>query len=339
MSALQVAWFFLIGVLITGYAILDGFDLGVGFWQLFNKGEKNRRIFLNAIGPVWDGNEVWLLTGGGAIFAAFPAVYASVFSGFYLALLLVLTGLIARAVSIEFRHQVKSPAWRSGWDLAFGLGSTLPALLFGVALGNVMRGIPLNTNGDFTGTFFSLLNPYALLIGLVGLAMIATHGALFLVLKTEGELAERARRWAGASWIVYLVLFLLAFVATLLGQPHLTANFQAAPALWLVPALALASIIALRVFNARGKAYSAFVASSVSIAALMGIVGASIFPNMVRATNDPSLSLTVGNASSSQLTLKVLLILALAGMPVVIGYTIWVYRMFRGKVRLEQSIY
>ena len=176
MLELQVTWYFLIGFLLTVYAVLDGFDLGVGFWHLFTKSDEDRRVLLNAVGPVWDGNEVWLITGGGALFAAFPHVYATVFSGMYLALMLVLYALIFRAVSMEFRSKDPSARWRAGWDAAFSLGSVVPALLFGVALGNLLRGLLLDATKTYVGGFFNLLNPYALLIGVVGLAMIATHG-------------------------------------------------------------------------------------------------------------------------------------------------------------------
>jgi cytochrome d ubiquinol oxidase subunit II len=192
MTALQVIWFFLLGVLFVGYAILDGFDLGVGFWHLGAKGDDERRAMLNAVGPVWDGNEVWLLTAGGALFGAFPAVYASVFSGFYLALMLVLLVLMARAISFEFRSQVQSPGWRGAWDVVFSVSSTVAILLFGVALGNILRGITLDPAGNYTGTFFGLLNPYALMIGVLGLAMLAFHGALYMVIKGSGELEERS---------------------------------------------------------------------------------------------------------------------------------------------------
>jgi cytochrome bd ubiquinol oxidase subunit II len=338
MTTLQVIWFFLIGVLLTGYAILDGFDLGVGFWHLFSKGDKFRRTMLNAIGPVWDGNEVWLLTGGGAIFAAFPPVYASVFSGFYLALMLVLLGLIMRAMSIEYRSKVESERWRQGWDIAFSVGSILPALLFGVALGNVMRGLPLDANGDFLGSFFYLLNPYSLLIGLTGLAMIATHGAIWVQIKGSDKLEEDAKGWAQKAWYAYLGLWIVATIATFATQPHLTANFMKVPPLGIIPLIAAASIVATGFFNRKCEPGKAFVASSISIASLMGIVGASIFPNMVKAT-DPVNSLTIFNSSASQLSLTAMLIIALLGMPVVLGYTIWIYRQFKGKVLPEESIY
>jgi len=339
MSALQVTWFFLIGVLLVGYAILDGFDLGVGIWHLFTKTDKDRRTLLNAIGPVWDGNEVWLLTAGGAIFAAFPHVYATVFSGLYLALMLVLFALIFRAVSLEFRSKMPSPGWRKTWDVAFAVGSILPALLFGVAMGNILRGLPLSESKDFAGTFFGLLNPYALLIGLLGLAMFATHGATYIVLKTEGELAKRARGWAGKAWTAYLALFIVAVVATMITQPQLLANCKAMPFLWVVPVIALVAIVVTGVLTRKGQAGPAFVWSALSIAGLMAMCGTGIFPNVVPALNDPELSLTIMNASSSPLTLKVMLIVALIGMPLVLIYTAWVYRVFSGKVQLTADSY
>jgi len=330
MSELQVTWFLLIGILLAGYAILDGFDLGVGFWHLFARKDEERRVFLRAIGPVWDGNEVWLLTAGGALFAAFPPVYASVFSGFYLALLLVLLGLIFRVVSIEFRSQLQDPGWRRRWDLAFSLGSVLPALLFGVALGNLVRGLPLDESGDYIGGFFGLLNPYSLLVGVAGLAMFATHGALYLVLKTEDGLRDRARGWASRAWIVYLLLFLVS------ATWSLVAHQEGRILLPLVASLiALLAIVGIEVFNRSGAGGRAFLASAVSIAALFGAVGSTIFPNLVRASNDASLSLSIFGASASQNSLTVMLIIALLGMPVVVGYTIFIYRTFSGPVRLE----
>ena len=330
MSELQVTWFLLIGILLAGYAILDGFDLGVGFWHLFARKDEERRILLRAIGPVWDGNEVWLLTAGGALFAAFPPVYASVFSGFYLAFVLVLLGLIFRVVSIEFRSQLEDPGWRSRWDLAFFLGSILPSILFGVALGNLVRGLPLNESGDYIGGFFALLNPYSLLVGVTGLAMFATHGALYLVLKTEGGLQGRARAWASRAWIVYLPLFLLSATWSLVAHQEGSILLPLAASL-----IALLAIVGIEVFNKAGAGGRAFLASAVSIAALFGAVGSTIFPNLVRASNDASLSLSIFNASASQKSLTSLLIIALLGMPVVVGYTIFIYRIFAGPVRAE----
>jgi cytochrome d ubiquinol oxidase subunit II len=334
LSTLQIIWFFLIGILLMGYAILDGFDLGVGFWHLFTRKDKDRRYFLKAIGPVWDGNEVWLLTGGGALFAAFPPVYASVFSGFYLALILVLFGLIFRAVGVEFRGKIDSPSWKNRWDIAFSIGSIIPALLFGVALGNIVRGIELDPSGNYIGGFLALLNPYALVVGLTGLAMFATHGALYLALKMEGELLEKVRGWAARAWLFYISLFLLS------AAWSLAVYSRGALILPLIAAiLALLSTIGIKVYNGKGADGKAFVASCLSIASLFGAVGATIFPNLVRSIKNPELSLSIYNSSSSSLTLMVMLILVIIGMPLVIGYTIYIYRTFSGKVRLFEEGY
>ncbi|HPM78997.1 MAG TPA: cytochrome d ubiquinol oxidase subunit II [bacterium] len=339
MITLQIVWYLLVGVLLTGYAILDGFDLGAGFWHLIVKKDSERRLFLNAIGPVWDGNEVWLITGGGALFAAFPPVYASVFSGMYLALILLLFGLILRAVSLEYRSQLESPRWREWWDKAFAVGSMLAALLFGVALGNILRGLPLNENGDFTGTFFTLLNPYALLIGLLGFAMIAFHGALYLAMKVEGDLAQRLRGWANATWRIYLALFALVGVVSAATQPQLFANYLEQPVLFVAPLLAGTMIVLAGVFNRKGREVSAFLCSSLGIVGLWGMVGAALFPNLVPALNDPALSLTLTNSSSGPVTLKTMLVIAVVFVPIVLGYTAFVYRSFAGKVSLEKGEY
>ena len=339
MNALQVIWYVLIGVLLTGYAILDGFDLGVGFWHLFTKKNEDRKRLLNAIGPLWDGNEVWLLTGGGALFAAFPHVYATVFSGFYLALMLVIFALIFRAVSIEFRSKNPSSRWQKSWDIAFAAGSIIPALLFGVAVGNILRGLPLDANMNFIGTFFDLLNPYSLLVGLLGLAMFATHGAMFIALKTDGELAKNARNWGQKAWSVYLTLFLITTIVTLLSQGHLLTNWVMHPLLCVIPLLVLLLVVLIGMLNKNGQSDRAFIMSSLSILGMMAIAGISLFPNLVPASNDPALSLTLMNASSSPLTLSVMLIIALIGIPLVLAYTIWTYRTFSGKVPLETNEY
>jgi cytochrome d ubiquinol oxidase subunit II len=333
MTTLQVIWFLLIGVLLVGYAILDGFDLGVGFWHLFTQKDKERRAFMTAIGPFWDGNEVWLLTAGGALFAAFPPVYATVFSGFYLAMMLVLFGLIFRAVSLDFRSHVDNPTWRKVWDVGFAIGSTLPAILFGVALGNVMRGLPLAANGDYTGSFFDLLNPFSLLVGLTGFSMIITQGAWYLAIKIDGEVAARAQGWGRIGWLAFVVLLLATTVVAFITQPHLLRNFSDAPLLWLVPALLWAGVGLTGFWGFKAKPLAAFITHSATIALLMAVVGASIFPNMVPALNDPALSLTIMNASSSETSLMAMLVIALIGVPIVLGYTVWIYRAFAGKVR------
>lgn len=331
MATLQIVWFLLIGILVIGYAILDGFDLGVGFWHLFARRKAERSAFIRAIEPFWDGNEVWLLTGGGALFAAFPAVYASVFSGLYLALMLVLAGLIFRAVAIEYRNKVDDPRWVAAWDVAFSVGSIVPSLLYAVAIGNVLRGLTLNQAGDYTGGFFALLNPYALVVGLVGLSMFAVHGALYLAVKVDGEPGRRARAWAARSWWFYASLFLVAAAWTV--QSHLRGG---ALVPLLLAAAAAVAIVMIRVFNAKGADLKAFIASCAGIACVMLSVAAALFPNLVPASNDPALSLTVFNASSSLRTLSVMLVIALIGMPVVIGYTIYIHRVFKGGVAVEE---
>jgi cytochrome d ubiquinol oxidase subunit II len=339
MSGLQTAWYFIVGILLTGYAILDGFDLGAGFWHLFAKKDEHRRLLLNAIGPVWDGNEVWLLAGGGAIFAAFPPVYATAFSGMYVAIVLLAAALIARAVAMEFRGKVGDERWRRGWDIAFASGSVAAGLLLGVALGNVMRGMPLDSAGNHVGGFFDLLNPFSLLVGLCGMAMFATHGALYLAIKTDGELGASAARWAKKAWVAYAVLYLGASAFGIAAHPHLRRNFDRVPALWLVPATAVAAMAFIPVFLRKGAAVKAFATSAAATALHMATVGACLFPLLVPARNDAALSLWAGNSSSSEKTLGVMLVLALIGMPLVIGYTVFAYRTFKGKVKLGENSY
>ncbi len=327
MEVLQIVWLLLIGVLLVGYAILDGFDLGVGCWHLFaRKGEERGRL-IRAIEPFWDGNEVWLLTGGGALFAAFPPVYATVFSGFYLALMLVLVGLIFRAVAIEFRGQVGDPRWVAAWDVAFAAGSVLPSLLYAVAVGNLLRGLELNAAGDYTGGFLALVNPYALLVGLTGLAMFATHGALYLAVKTDGPTQRQARAWAARAWPVFAALYVAAAAWT--ACAYLRGGWAAPCALGVA---ALAALLRVRRCSGRCEDLQAFLASGACIALVLLAVVATLFPNLVVASNDPALSLTVYNASSSARTLTAMLVIALLGMPLVLGYTVYIHRVFRGKV-------
>lgn len=334
MTELQVVWFLLVGVLLTVYVVLDGFDLGVGIWYLFARRDEERRTLLASVGPVWDGNEVWLLTGGGALFAAFPPVYAAVFSGLYLPLMLALCALIARAVSFEFRSKDDAPGWRAAWDLAFALGSMIPAFLLGVVAGNLLRGLPLDPRGDYAGGFLDLLHPFPLIAGGLGFALFAQQGATWAWKKTEGELTDQARGWAFLSWGAATLLFVAATVWVLAALPHLRENFLAWPALWSLPAAAavLLSLTGWAVLaDHPGRA---FLLSSLTIVSLMATFGASVFPNFVRAANDPRRSLTAFNSSSSDLTLEVMLAIAAVGVPIVAGYTIWVYRKFRGKVRV-----
>lgn len=339
MPSLETTWFLLVGVLLGGYAILDGFDLGAGMLHLFAaKTDAERRTILNAIGPVWDGNEVWLLTGGGALFAAFPPVYATVFSGLYLALMLVLAALILRAVSLEFRSKLEAPGWRRLWDGVFAVSSFLPAVLFGVAIGNVVRGLPLDADKEFAGTFLGLLNPFALLTGLLAAAMCLAQGAAWLQWKTEGPVRLRvltAGRWAWTAWLALWV------VVTLFSRSAAAWTWGAAvnPAAWAPPVLFLAFMAGVASSWGKGRRWVAFLFSSAAIAAMLATLGLAIYPNLVPALGDPEGGLTIWNASSSPLTLKVMLAVALAGMPVVLGYTIFIYSRFKGPAVVDEHGY
>ncbi len=329
---LNVIWFVLVGVLITGYAILDGFDLGVGMLQLLAKKDHDRRILLNAIGPVWDGNEVWLVVGGGALFAAFPHVYATVFSGFYTAFMLLLAALIFRAVAIEFRSKRPSARWRSGWDISFSIASFLIALLMGVALGNIVVGIPLGADKEYQGGFYNLLNPYALITGVTTIALFMMHGSIYLALKTEGELQVEVSRWVKGAIIFFGVMFGLLTIATFVFAPQMADKMRHAPWLFLLPTLALLAIANIPREISRGKFGLAFISSSCSIAGLLALFALGLYPNMVLSAPLPQFSLNIYNAASSQGSLKTMFTIALMGMPFVIGYTIAIYWVFRGKV-------
>jgi cytochrome bd ubiquinol oxidase subunit II len=336
---LNITWFLLIGVLLAGYSILDGFDFGVGILHLFTKDENEKRINLNAIGPVWDGNEVWLLTGGGALFAAFPVVYATVFSGFYLAFMLLLVALIFRAVALEFRGKVDSVKWKKAWDWAFGLGSLLPALLIGVAYGNILRGIPLNQNGLFTGNFLTLLNPYSILMGVLSLVTFTMHGAVYMTLKSEGNQRERNKNYASRLWIAVVILYILATLSTFFVSSYLFQGILKSPLFWILFIILLLSVLYLPVALKAGKYFLAMLSSSLMIAGMFGISGISLFPRLVPSLTDLQYSLTIYNASSTPRTLYTMLIIALIGMPVVIIYTIYIYRVFKGKVIITKESY
>jgi len=331
---LNTTWFLLVGILFTGYAILDGFDFGVGILHLFVKKDEDRRILLNSIGPVWDGNEVWLVTGGGALFAAFPGAYATVFSGFYNAFMLLLAALIFRAVSIEFRSKEPGKAWRQGWDIAFSLGSFLAAFLIGVALGNITRGIPLDSQGDFIGTFTGLLNPYSLLLGVTVVALFAMHGAIFLVMKTESELQSTIKGWIPRLIALFLVLFIAFNIATFFECPDLVAVVLTRPYGFLVLSLDIAAALSIGFLTAKGYEFGSFLMSALTMVLLMAVLGISYFPHIVRSVPDPSNSLTIFNCSSSQKTLGIMLIIAVIGVPIVLAYTVSIYWIFRGKTRL-----
>ena len=337
--ALNIIWFLLIGILIIVYAVLDGFDLGVGYLYLFTKNENEKRIYLNSIGPVWDGNEVWLLAGGGSIFAAFPYVYATVFSGFYIALYLLLLALVFRAISFEFRNKVDSPGWRKFWDWSFGLGSALPALLFGVAFGNILKGIPVDASKNFTGNFFTLLNPYSILIGALSLVMLTMHGAIYLTNKTDGELRDRNINKAKRLWVVFVSAYILSTFASLKASPALFDGVLANPIWWLLMLIIIVSIIGILMMLNKNNFKMAFLFSSLVIASVIGLAAVGLFPNLVPSSLDPNFSLTITNASSTQKTLTTMLIIALIGMPFVAVYTIIMYKIFKGKPVITDESY
>ncbi len=336
---LATIWYFLIGVLLAGYAILDGFDLGVGTLHLLHKSDTARRISLNSIGPVWDGNEVWLVTGGGALFAAFPEVYATVFSGFYLALILLLFALIFRAVAIEMRSKQPMQWWRSFWDWSFSIASMVAPLLFGVALGNMVVGIPLGADHNYAGTFLALLNPYALLMGVTTVALFAMHGAIYLLMKTEGTVHDQVRRWVKPAMLAFIVCYVALTFASVLFVPHIGEALRERPWLW---ALALLSILTMADIPreiAKKRDRRAFLASMGTIALMMALFAGGMFPYLVLSNPDVAQSLTTANAASSEKTLFIMLVIALIGMPMVLAYTVSIYWIFRGKVKLSSTSY
>jgi len=336
---LNTVWFVLVGILFTGYAILDGFDLGVGSLHLLAKTDRERRLMLNSIGPVWDGNEVWLVTGGGALFAAFPEAYATAFSGFYMAMMLLLVGLIFRAVAIEFRSKQPMAWWRKLWDISFSVSSMLSGLLIGVALGNLALGVPLDKHYEFAGSFWGLLHPYALLVGITGLALFAMHGAIYIVMKTEGEFQDRARTWVNPTILAFLTCYAITTLVTLFFVPQMLDNLWAAPAMFAFPVLSLLVILNIPREIHRGRLFLAFLSSCLAMAGLLATFGAGVYPNLIVSNPDAANSLTIYNAASSDKTLGIMLLIAILGIPIVIAYTISIYWVFRGKVKLDETSY
>jgi cytochrome d ubiquinol oxidase subunit II len=340
-TGLQLFWFVLLGVLLAGYGILDGFDLGVGILHLGARGDHERRVLMNAIGPLWDGNEVWLVVFGGALFASFPLAYAAAFSGFYTAFMLVLAALIFRAVSMEFRSKRPSPAWRRAWDWAFSVSSTLASFLFGVAVGNCIQGLPLAADGDFARavSLGELLGPYPLLVGLFAVATFAMHGSIYLYLKTEGEVQRRAHGWMWNTFFVFLALYVAVSAFTLTAFPRSVAKYRDYPWTWVVVVLNVLAIANIPRAIAQGRPLYAFVSSSCTIAAFTFLFGMTLFPNLIVSTLSPGYSLTLARAASSEKTLGIMAVIAFLGLPFVLAYTITVYWVFRGKVQIGKTSY
>jgi cytochrome bd ubiquinol oxidase subunit II len=339
-NELAFIWFSAFVLLIVGYAVLDGFDLGVGMLHLFSKKDEERRLMLNSIGPVWDGNEVWLVTAGGALLAGFPDVYATLCSAFYIPIMGLLAALIFRAVAIEFRSKQPMAWWRWSWDLLFSLASLMITMALGIVLGNLIRGIPLDEHKEFTGTLLDLLNPYALFTGVTATALFLMHGSIYLMLKTEGEFHDKMRRWVNPMIIFFIMSYAISTCATLIYMPHMADAIKERPIFFLVALVNMFAIanIPREIFH--GRDGRAFISSCLNIVCLLALFGLGTYPNIIRAINAPeTLSLHIWNSASSVKTLQILLLIAVVGIPMVVTYTISVYWIFRGKVKLNSTSY
>lgn len=332
-------WFLVVGGLFSGYAILDGFDLGAGALHLFFQKEESRRIALNAIGPVWDGNEVWLVIGGGALFAGFPVLYATLFSGMYIPFMLFLAFLIFRAVSIEFRSKEKMKWWRQMWDVSYSVASIMLAVLLGVVLGNVLLGMDIGASQEFEGNWVEFLNPYALLVGVTTLALFSTHGALYLLMKTEGRLYAKLTILARRAMIFFLTTFALLTLYTLIYIPHLSDRFRDISWLFIVPVLAFLSIANIPRLISKRKYGQAFFFSGLTMALLLIVVAIELYPVLILSTIDKAYSITIYNAASSSRSMSIMLLIAAIGAPLVLSYTAFVFWTFRGKVELDETSY
>jgi cytochrome bd ubiquinol oxidase subunit II len=365
---LRLIWWLFLGVLLIGFAIMDGFDLGVAaLLPYVARSDIERRVAINTIGPVWDGNQVWLITGGGAIFAAWPLLYAASFSGFYIAMFLVLVTLILRPVGFEFRNKIADPRWRSFWDYALAAGGVVPSLVFGVAVGNLLLGVPFRIDDNLRIVYegsglFELLNPFGLLCGLVSAAMLTTHGAIYLTVKADGIVKERAYAYAGIGTLVTVALFCLAGLWVAFGldgyaitgtvaangpsNPLLKtvarvpgqwiANYRTYAFMMLAPVIGIAGPLATHILVKMGKTGLSFVTSALGIFGIIATAGVSLFPFLMPSSLMPNASLTVWDASSSQLTLFVMLICTLIFLPIVLVYTSFVFRVLRGAVSERQ---
>ncbi len=362
-ESLKLIWWLLVGVLLVGFAIMDGHDMGVGTLLPFvGKDDTERRVVINTVGPHWDGNQVWFITGGGAIFAAWPLVYATAFSGFYWAMLAVLWALFFRPVGFDYRSKISNPTWRKTWDWGLFIGGAVPPLIFGVAFGNLFQGVPFSFDdhlvSTYSGSFWALLNPFALLCGVVSTAMITFHGAIYLAHRTQGEIQWRALRAAGFFGGLMVLSFVAAGVWLWMGIPGYViqsavdgaalpnplaktvvreagawfANYRAYPATLLLPALGIVGVFAAQALARSGRSMAAFWASALAIVGVIGTAGAALFPFIMPSSLDPRASLTVWDSVSSRLTLNIMLWATLIFMPIIILYTSWAYRVMGGKV-------
>jgi cytochrome d ubiquinol oxidase subunit II len=367
-ETLKVIWWLFIGVLLIGFAVTDGFDLGIGTLLPFlGRNDEERRVMINSVGPTWEGNQVWFITAGGATFAAWPLVYATAFSGFYAALLLVLFALFFRPVGFDFRGKVEDPRWRNAWDWGLFIGGTVPAVVFGVAFGNLLQGVPFHFDSatmavTYTGSFWRLLNPFALVTGLVSLAMLVMHGATFLQIKSEDALQQRARaaaRWAAIALIVFFAMAgiwvtygiagyrIVSMPAASSAFIPLAKSVESSPGIWLAnftahkwmmlaPIVAFAGALAVIGFSSRGRSLLAFASSGIAIAGVILTAGFAMFPFVMPSSSDLRSSLTVWDSVSSHRTLTIMFWVVVVMLPIVLAYTAWVYRVVRGKVTVAQ---
>lgn len=343
---MEILWFCLVAVMIAAYVVLDGFDLGAGIVHLFvARSENERAQVIASIGPVWDGNEVWLLAAGGTLYFAFPLLYASSFSGFYLPLMMVLWLLILRGISIELRNHIRTPLWRSAWDGVFALGSTLLAVFFGAALGNVVRGVPLHPDGYFFLALWTNFQPgrdpgildwYTVAVGVAALVTLAMHGALWVALKTEGEVQARAGRIAQGSWYGVALFTVIVTALSFHVQPHLPENFSKYPWGYVFPALSLAGLAGVRLWHSKQTELLAFVSSGLYICGMLTSAAFGVFPYVLPSNGDPTLGLTVYNTAAGHYGLVIGLRWWIIGILLALGYFFFVYRHFAGKVRLQE---
>ncbi|MEM8527570.1 MAG: cytochrome d ubiquinol oxidase subunit II [Bacteroidota bacterium] len=332
-------WFLVVGAVFSGYAILDGFDLGAGAMHLFFKKDQSRRIALNAVGPVWDGNEVWLVIGGGTLFAGFPVLYASLLSAMYIPFMLFLLFIILRAISIEFRSKEEMKWWRRMWDTSYSFSSIMLGFLLGVVLGNVLQGMPLNENYEFTGNWLSFLNPFAILTGLTTLALMTMHGGIYLYIKTEGKLFDKVERLVKVAIGIFVVLFLAVSAYALTTYPNLSDKFLSQPILFLVPLLAVLSIANVPRLVTKQRFRRAFLFSALTFSFLLITVAIELYPTLIFATNETKNSIDVYNAAASEKSLGIMLIMVAIGAPLAVTYTAFVYRAFWGKVKMDETSY
>lgn len=332
-------WFLVVGGLFTGYAILDGFDFGAGAWHLFFKKEHSRRVALNAVGPVWDGNEVWLVIGGGALFAGFPVVYATLFSGMYLSFMMFLFFIILRAVSIEFRSKEKMKWWTQMWDVTYCISSIMLGFLLGVVLGNVLQGFPLTENKEVSIPLSQALNPFSIISGFTTLTLFMVHGGIYLLMKTEGKLFHKIERLTKIAMILFITCFGILSLLTLRNLPHLSDRFFSNYWLFIFPTLGMLSILNVPRLLSKKKYFYSFVFSATSMAFFLMVVAIELYPSILISSVDPKYDITIYEAASSIKTLKIMMGFVAIGGPLVLGYTYFVYRTFRGKVQLDETSY